>query len=451
MKLLCAILSVLLLAGSSHAASTNRSGLLQLLDGSSLHGSLDSITAQTGLKWQYPAAQSPLQLRLTNIAAVRFEQAEAGHQPFESSSRFYFKNGDEILGNLNGIQDGQAAIDTWFGQGVQAPIASLSSISFSAKGYRLVYEGPNGLDDWKTGRNPRSWTYRDGAFIANGADLLGRDFGLSDSSSLEFDLAWNGAFSLSITLYAETIDRFDYSSSAYLVYLGLSTISVQRVQRGTGAVLLGQTQVPGMLQRNQMHFEIRCNKDDSTIALYADGEFVQKWKDNTGFVAKGSGIVFFSQSEPRALKLSNIRVAEWEGKFEPEMLTNAPPNMDVVFLANRDKVIGTVNTVADGKMNIDTRQGQLDIPLERITQVHFREQGASAETLAGGQVRAAFPGGESLGFNLESWQAGQVVGQSAIFGRVTFDTDRIRQLRFGAPANANSAQEKLDMQFPGFE
>ena len=451
MKLIYLILSALLLAFPTPGASTNRPALLQLLDGSTLHGSLDSITSRNGLQWEYPAAAQPLQLRLTNIASVRFEQAEGGQHPADLASRFYFKNGDEIIGNLNGIENGQAAIETWFGKDVRAPIAALSSVSFSAKGYRLLYEGPNGIDGWKTGRNPRSWTYQDGAFVANGADLLGRDFGLSDSASLEFDLAWNGAFSLSITLFAETIDRFDYSSSAYLIYLGLSTVSVQRVQRGTGAVLLGQTQVPGMLQRNQMHFEIRCNKDDATIALYADGEFVQKWKDNTGFVAKGSGIVFFSQSEPRAMKLSNIRVAEWEGKFEPELLTNAPPEMDVVFLANRDKVMGQVNAVAEGKMNIDTKQGKLDIPLERITQVHFREQGAPPETLAPGPVRAAFPGGESLGFDLHTWQAGQVTGQSTIFGTVTFDTDRIRQLKFGPPERTASSEDKIDQQFPGFE
>ena len=450
MKSLPSILCALLAAPLLHAAGTNRPALLQLNDGSSLHGALESIAPAAGLKWSYPAATRPLQFLLTNLASVRFEQAEAGQQPFQSSSRFYFKNGDEIIGNLNGITNGQAAIQTWFGDDVRAPVTALDSVSFSAKGYRLVYEGPNGLDGWKTGRNPRSWTYQDGSFIANGADLLGRDFGLSTSSSLEFDLAWNGAFSLSITLYAETIDRFDYSSSAYLIYLGTGTISVQRVQRGSGAVLLGQTQIPGMLQRNQMHFEIRCNKDDATIALYADGQFVQKWKDNTGFVAKGSGIVFFSQSEPRAMKLSNIRVAEWEGKFEPEMLTNAPPNLDIVFLANRDKVMGQVNSVGDGKMNIDTKQGPLDIPLERITQVRFREPEGAAG-LENAMVRAAFPGGESLGFNLEDWQAGQVVGTSPIFGRVSFDPDRIRQLTFGPAANSRTPVETLDAQFPGFE
>ena len=34
----------------------------------------------------------------------------------------------------------------------------------------------------------------------------------------------------------------------------------------------------------------------TTVSLFADGEFVQRWKDAAGFVAKGSGIVFFRRS-----------------------------------------------------------------------------------------------------------------------------------------------------------
>ena len=453
MKSLFPILAAALLATPAlpAAESTNRAALLQFQDGSSLHGTLESILAEEGLKWQHPAALQPLQFRLTNLASVRFEQV-APAVPFEGSSRFQFRNGDEFVGNLQAIQDGRATIQSWFGESLQAPVGAISSVSFSARGYRLLYEGPNGVDEWTTGPNPRSWEYKDGAFIANGADLLGRDFGLSGSSSLEFTLAWNGAFSLSITLYAKKIDRFDYSNSAYLVYLGTGNISVQRVQRGAGAVLLGQTQIPGMLQKNQMHFEIRCNKEDATIALYADGEFIQKWKDTTGFVAEGSGIVFFSQSEPRAMKLSDIRVAEWDGRYEPELLTNAPPDVDIVFLANRDKVMGQVNSLSDATLNVETRQGPLEIPVERITQVYFRADGTAPEFLIPQPVRMIFPGGEKLGLSLDRWAGGQVAGTSSLFGPVSFDSERIRQLTFqpqGADGKSTAALENHPIS--GFE
>jgi hypothetical protein len=427
-----------------------RRGMLQLTDGSSLHGSLEGISGTNQLVWAHPAAREPLQFSLSNMASVRFEEALARRHAFTPTARFQFKNGDELVGNVRTIKDNTLRFQSWFGDDVQAQLPALDAILFSARGYNLLYEGPTGTNGWRIGRNPRSWEYKDGAFIANGADLLGRDFGLTNSSTLEFDLAWSGAFSLSITLYAQVIDRFDYSSSAYLIYLGTGAISVQRVQAGAGAVMLGQNQIPEMYRKNKMHFEIRCNKEEATISLYADGKFVQRWKDSSqgGFVAKGGGIVFFSQVEARSLKISNIRVAEWDGRFEPDTLTNLPADMDVIFLANRDKVFGKVLSLEETKATVEAKQTKLDIPLERVTQIRFAK--GNAETnMTPGEVRVSFPGGESVVLAMDKWDATEVKGTSRTFGPLAFDPKSIREVQFNLNRVATEVETEgnLDAQF----
>ena len=444
MLLLCA------LALAAAAQGQPRPGILQFSDGSMLHGSLNSISGTNSLVWSHPAAKDSLQFSLSNMTSVRFEEAKPAARNFTPTARFQFKNGDEIAGNVRAIKDNKLRFQSWFGEDVVAGLPALEAILFSARGYNLLYEGPTGTNGWRIGRNPRSWEYKDGSFIANGADLLGRDFGLATSSTLEFDLSWSGAFSLSITLYAQVIDRFDYSSSAYLVYLGTGAISVQRVQAGAGAVMLGQNQIPEMYRKNKMHFEIRCNKEDATISVFADGKFVQRWKDSSpgGFVAKGGGIVFFSQVEARSLKLSNIRVAEWDGRFEPEGMTNIPPGMDVVFLANKDKVFGKVLSIEETKATVEAKQAKLDIPLERVTQIRFSKRDSETNT-APGEVRATFPGGESVVFTMEKWDAREVKGTSRTFGPLAFDPENIRQVEFNL--NKTSATEEsepgIDAQF----
>jgi hypothetical protein len=437
------------------ADGSPRGGLLQLSDGSSLHGNLNSIEQTNGLSWKHPSAKQPLELLLTNVSLIRFDKAQPNEHSFKPACRFHFKNGDEVIGNIVSITDNDLQIESWFGDNLHAQLDSVDVITFSSKGYNLLYEGPNGIDGWRIGRNPRSWEYRDGAFIANGADLLGRDFGLSGSSTLEFDLAWNGAFSLSITLYASVIDRFDYSTSAYLIYLGTGAISVQRVQAGAGAVMLGQTQIPEMFRRNKMHFEIRCNKEDATIALFADGKYVARWKDTSagGFIAKGGGIVFFSQVEPKALKLSGIRVAEWDGKFEPEAMTNAPTDVDIIYLANRDKVTGDVIGLHEGKATISTKQTKLDVPISRVTQIRFAHGTNEVVTFSPGEVRASFPGGETLSFELDKWNGTQVSGKSRTFGQLSFDPRSIRQLQFNLNRSltAQEAAPELELDFPELE
>lgn len=434
-RFLPSLLLLLLVLRTNGAEATNalsgpRPGVLQFMDGSILHGTLRGI--ETNMAWQHPAAAAPLDFRTTNLAQLRFDQALTPARSFKAASRFAFRNGDELIGNILEIKENSVKFQSWFADTVNAGLDALETISFASKGYNLLYEGPSGLEGWKVGRNPRSWEYKDGAFIANGADLLGRDFGLTGSSTLEFDLAWNGAFSMSITLYAQIIDRFDYSTSAYLVYLGTGSVSVQRVQAGSGAVMLGQASLPDMLRRSSMHFEVRCNREDATISLFADGKFIQRWKDSNpgGFVAKGGGIVFFSQVEPRKLTLSNIRVAEWDGKFEPDAMTNAPVDSDVVFLANRDKVFGKVLALDAEKTSVETKQTKLDIPLDRITQIRFAQNRAASTNFTPGDVRATFPGGESLVFQLQKWNAEQVAGVSKVFGPLQFDPKTIRLVQF---------------------
>jgi hypothetical protein len=419
-----------------------RSGILQLFDGSNLHGKLREITTTEGLVWEHSAAKEPLKLLLTNVSLVRFDRAQQPEHSFKASSRFQFKNGDELIGNILEINDQKLRVQTWFGDNLQADLRTLDAITFSAKGYNLLYEGPTGIDGWHIGRNAKSWEYRDGAFVANGADLLGRDFGLNGSATLEFELQWNGAFSLSIILYSASVDRFDYGSNAYVVYLGTGSISIQRVQGGTGAIMLGQTQLPEMLRRSRMRFELRCNKEDATISLFADGKFVQRWKDSNagGFVAKGTGIVFFSQVEPRSLKLSNIRVAEWDGRFEPDSVTNAPPDVDVIYLANKDKVLGKVESLGQDKANVTTKQAKLDIPISRITQIRFSREGGLTNS-GSDDLRASFPGGETVVFKLEKWDGAQVTGTSQTFGSLAFDPKNIRQLQFNLH-RAQSIPEK---------
>jgi hypothetical protein len=441
-------------AQNTSGPSTNaRAGILQLTDSSTLHGSLASISETNGLVWRHPAAKEPLQFFATNIHLVRFENAEAPTHGFTPTCRFQFKNGDELMGNIRDLSDGKLRFQSWFGDNIEAALPVLEAILFSARGYNLLYEGPTNTNGWRIGRNPRSWEYKDGAFVANGADLLGRDFGLTGSSSLEFDLSWNSAFSLSITLYAQVIDRFDYSSSAYLLYLGTGSVSVQRVQAGAGAIMLGQAQIPEMLRRNKMRFEIRCNKEDATISLFADGRFIQRWKDSSqgGFVAKGGGIVFFSQVDTRALRLSNIRVSEWDGRFEPDSMTNLPTDLDIVFLANRDKVFGKVLSIEPTKATVEAKQTKLDIPLERVTQIRFAKA-ASETNLFARDVRATFPGGESVVFKLEQWDSARtngVKGVSRTFGPLAFDPQKIRQLQFNLERTlvTEDADKNLDAEF----
>jgi hypothetical protein len=409
---------------------TSSTDLLQFLDGSVLHGHLQSMSASQGVGWQNPEAKGVIDFKPANIAWIRFEKPKPISPPTAPTCRFRFNNGDEVFGKLTSIDSENLGLETWFGGALQTPRSALQSITFLSKGYSILYEGPTSEEGWVHGRQPRSWEYRDGAFVATGAGTVGRDFKLNGSCSFAFDIGWNGHFSLILALYTPVLDRFDYSSSSYMFYLSPGYITLQRIQGGAGAMNLGQAQITEMAKKNKLHMEIRANKEDSTLMLLVEDRLVQRWKDSSGFVGQGSGAVFFAQLDGPSIRISNMKVAQWEGDLGLEMSTNAPTKDDLVFLVNKDKVTGRLEALHDGTLRVVANQTPLDIPLGRVNQINLGAQITNSPPSHPWEMRAYFSGGGAVSFQLSDWSQVRVSGESANFGPVQFDPQYIRQLQF---------------------
>ena len=334
-------------------------------------------------------------------------------------------------------------MESWLGGTLKGERRALQSILVLAKGFLTLYEGPAGLEGWNVGKTPKGWEYRESTFVANGPGILGRDFGLTGSSIVSFDLAWNGQFSLILSLYTPVFDRFDYGSGSYIFHLGPGYAALQRVQSGGSGNVLGQVQIPAMLNQRKVRLEIRTNKEEASLALLADGLLIHRWKDNGGFAAKGSGLAFFVQMDGPPLNLSNLKVSEWDGKFEPDAVANGSATEDLVHLANRDKVTGKLQSIHQGKLSFTTTQTTLEIPMERVTQMVFRQATGAARNRDPWETRAYFSGGGNVAFEVEKWDPDQVSGNSPNFGRLTFHPRSIRQVEF------NLGQRK-ETDEPGF-
>ncbi|MDX1953878.1 MAG: hypothetical protein SFY81_17040 [Verrucomicrobiota bacterium] len=437
------------LASLAPIASGATNEVIRLFDGSILSGSALDLDPTRGITWSSPAARKPILFRQTNIASILFPKSiSAADQEKDSVSTFQFTNGDKVNGGLHSIEQGKIIIDSEFGGKIEAPQEQLQGIFFS-RGQRLLYEGPTSLEGWKTGDQMRAWEYKDGAFVSNGADILGRDFNLQGSCSVEFEMIWNGPFAFSVTLYAQELDRFDYSSSSYVIYIGSASIAAQRIQAGVGTMMLGRAAPSGLANKNRAKFEIRCNKSEGTITVLMDGKFVEKWADPQGFVGKGKGILFFSQVDGVAMRLQNIRVMEWDPRFEPD--NSALENKeDVLMLANKDKVRGKLLGVENGKAAIEVKGNRLNVPLDRIVQMSLAKPKATTNDSDPWLVQGTFIGGEALSFKLTDWTGEKIEGVSPNFGPLQMERSKIKQLFFNLhrpqPAEAGMEMQELDFE-----
>jgi hypothetical protein len=79
---------------------------------------------------------------------------------------------------------------------------------------------------------------------------------------------------------------------------------------------------------------------------------------------------------------------------------------------------------------VDLGGNILHIPCERVRQIDFAQSSAVAEPRGPWEVRAVFPGGGSVSFQLEKWDDTAIAGHSALFGAVAFQPGSIRQMEF---------------------
>jgi hypothetical protein len=440
-------------AGQSQLKLAPEGDLLQFVDGSMMHGGLKQMDTASGLRWANPMANKPIDLSPTHIDSIRFSHASPVH--LNPTARLRFVNGDDLFGSVVSLDNEHLGFSTWFGRALAIPRACVQSITFLSSNYTILYDGPGDTDGWIIGsHNPDSWILRDGVFTSGSPGPLGRDFKLVGSSTIEFDLAWNEAFELAVNIYSDAVDHLDFGNS-YLLEFRRDEVDMRHVDSNRQFPLsnLGSAPIPYTTGKNKMHVTIQSNKEEGTVAVFIDDVLVKRWKDESGFRPSGGGVLF-QMVEPTGaiVKLSNILVSQWEGRFEPET-TAIATNTDAIRFINRDHATGKITGIAGGKVALTLGEASLEIPIQRVTQINFAQAAATAPatTPDAWQVRAHFPGGGTLSFQLKKWNDQEIEGQSPFFGAVAFAPGQIRRLEFnlGHPNAASPAV--IDNEFEGLD
>ena len=415
--------------GAPLFAAETMDQFVRLFDGSALHGKMTSLDPENGLVWEHERALEPLRFGYGSLGSIRFNPTQKWSDGRQAQCRFRFTNGDEIYGKILAMDESFIDMETWFGGELRADRGNVQSIAFLQNGYRVLYEGPNSMNEWVRGKNPNGWTYQDGVLNVTDRGVIGRHMNIEDSASLSFDLSWEGTFQLTVTMHAETLDRYDYSKGAYVFFLSPQFVSFQRIQPGAGVMTLGQVRLTQLANRSKARFDLRTHRDKASFALLADDEVIGTWKDSRGFVAQGAGISFSSQVSRSSFSLSNILVTEWDGLFESDFKVDESKETDGLLLINKDQPMGSVRDIQDGKLNFNLRNRvDVKIPLERIKQIQLHQSKDRAESFDENEVRVQVSGGGSLSFALDQWSDTVIKGVSETFGPVEFKPESIRQV-----------------------
>lgn len=412
-------------------------------NGDLLYGQLVSIDPAGGVRWRHVDAAEPIQFSTANLTMIQLGRRGAPlvKAPYRCLVRL--NNLDELEGSVTSLDAGELVLDTWYAGRLNIPRAQVQSITPKSESLNLVYEGPAGLEGWTMGKvNPAvgqtgTWRYRDGAFYATDAASIARDLKLPPMAALEFDIVWRGSLNVAVALYTDYLQPVSLRAKEqepdfggfYSLQMNSQYVSMLLVKKLDPLKHLGQAIVPVFQHKNSAHITVKMHRAQAAIYLLVDGQLVKQWVDPEGFGGAGTGVRLVHQGQG-SLKLANLRVTEWDGRFDEPPPPNANPTADFALLLNRDKVSGTLQRIQDGKATFATAGTTLDIPLQRVMQI---EMAANKTARAEGRpaaIRAWFAGRGSLTFELERWDDKRVTATSPNFGRAQFDPGAFTRIEF---------------------
>jgi hypothetical protein len=419
---------------------SSRSDLLEFLNGDVLHGTFLSVDAKGGTRWQHTAIKQVVEINLGSISKIRLDRPKSTNATPRQICSVRLTNNDELLGELISLDDESLNLETWYAGSLSIPRKMIGYIAPGQAKLASIYEGPGGLEGWtvkggggagrigivRGGGAGNSWKYANGAFFSAGNGTIGRDFKLPPLSNIEFDLSWRGYLQLAISIYSDTLES--YGGNSYMMQFNYSSVYMQRMTRNGESSSFGQVEIPAFNQKAKARVSLRSNKETKTISLLIDGAIVKQWTDRGEF-ASGGGLVFFQQGQGFA-KISNLRISEWDGKFEDQSAASAKSKEDLVKLANNDKISGALKTIKDGKMSFNTAFATLDVPIERVAQIELSGEKSDKVGQKAGDVRAVFVDRGTVTFQLERWDDQQVVGNSPNFGKVKFLPTAFTMIQF---------------------
>jgi hypothetical protein len=380
------------------------------------------------------------------VAEIHFpsHHRSATNQP--NLCRFRLGNNDELEGSLVQLDKEKAVLQTWYAGEVTLRRQGLQALIPIPPEGATIFEGPAGVEGWTVGKvlpsaiatgDAGQWKYKNGAFYATNAASIARDVNLPDTAIIEFDLAWKGLFQLAIALYTDYLQPISLANKDsepefggfYSLQVNSFSANLLPVKKNDPLRYLGQVSVPAFNQKNAAHVELRVSKAKRLVALVIDGQLIKQWVDNEEFAGQGTGLRFVHQGQGK-VKLSRLRVSQWDGQFDEKLSVMANSKQDLVKLRNGDKLSGHVDAIHDGKMTVSTGGTQLEIPMARVKQAELAggkiEEPSSSPSLA----RAVFERGGAITFQLQKWEQGKVLARSPSFGELSFDASAFSRVEF---------------------
>ncbi len=445
-------LAGVLLADAASPVATNQfKDTISFSNGDRISGRLMLVQPDGWLGWAHVDAEQPVLFSTQNISQIDLD-GRGGDATTAATWKVRFDNEDELAVRQLAISADRIELESWYLGKTSVPRNRVRSMTPVQTNFALVFEGPRGTNGWTSWKvvsalgEPGEWKYQDRSFYAREAASIARMLGLPDSFTMEFDLKWKGPLNVAIALFTDSLkpislankeDEPDFAGF-YSLQINSFGANLLSVKKRDPLRYLGQQSVPGLASKTKAHVEIKVDKRSRRILLFIDGVLAKQWTEPSEFSGEGRGIRLVHQGQG-GVRLSQLKIAEWDGRYDDRIPSNAvPAKGDVVLMLDGERLTGQIRALESGNILLSTEAGEVRKAVNQVRAIELRSIPPAAvakpqtdpSSKPATEVQIHFQRHGRLTLKLDQIQGQKMTGTSSVSGPVELDTTAISRLVF---------------------
>lgn len=360
---------------------------ITLVDGAShLTGTVRSISAAGQVELDSPLSPESLLLKGGTVDKVEFSNADAAPDP--PSALVTLANGDTLPVTLEGLDEQFLTATSPEAGLLQIPRTCLSSAQLGVRRIKVIYSGPNRLEEWADGKaEAKNWTFSNGSLVAKGPATASKDLGLPQQFILRFTLKWQAKQTPNFQVhFADPLRAKGERCDRYYLQFGGAGLEIKREaakgKRYSTIVQLNRN--PNQYPDRQIQVEIRVDRIGARIQLFINGEPEGEIADPISPIPSGSGITLTSNSSNgNSQEIRDIEVLEFDdSRDRHHSEERGDPKNDSLISREDDRWGGKlidIRKTGDESMfrfKSDFQDDPLEIPEADVSTVFFASQGS---------------------------------------------------------------------------
>jgi hypothetical protein len=280
-----------------------------------LSGSVVSINEAGVVELATELAAKPLLLRDGVVEKIVFSSRNNQSEP--PGTLIELGNGDLLPATIERLDKQRLGVVSPDIGRLDIPRETIRSIQTGIRRRKVVFEGPDNLDEWTITDDARkNLTLENGVISANGPASFSSKLALPRQFILRFELIWQERQTPNFQVYfADPLLAKGEAADRYYMQFGGAGLEIKREssrgKRYNTIVILNRTR--DQFPDNRMRVEMRINRDTARMELLIDGETEGEFADPIADIPDGSGIAFVSNSSNGVLQqFRGIEVLEFD-------------------------------------------------------------------------------------------------------------------------------------------